>query len=204
MIKNKININELYDFIFENFSTDGFYQLLFAYIYSGDITFAKKMFITGFNLVDLMVYYDRTHFEKSDYKVRLDKKIMRVVFNSKKEDYISVNSNDVLLNIKDTDIHIKKPDIFDEDESTWYDFEEEWAIFYGHKAKCAVYSVMYKGFNIDCIRVLSVDGGRAIIPILDYNTGEYSNEEYMFCLLLCDKKIVDSYIYQAKNKILKK
>lgn len=204
MIKNNTDVNELYNLIFKNFSTDGYYQLLFAGIYSGSNALATKMFINGYNLVDLMVYYDRIHFENSDYKIKLDKKIMHIVYCSKKDDYISVNDDDGLLYMKDTDIYIKKPDIFDENKNTWSDFNEEWATFYGHTAKCAVYSVLYKGFKIANVAVLSVDEGRAIIPILDYDTGEYHNDEYLFSLLLCDKAIVDSYIYQAKNRILKK
>ena len=50
------------------------YQLLFTSIYSGSNALATKMFINGYNLVDLMVYYDKIHFENSDYKIKLDKK----------------------------------------------------------------------------------------------------------------------------------
>lgn len=78
------------------------------------------------------------------------------------------------------------------------------ATFYGHTAKRAGYSVLYKGLNITNIAVLFVDEGRAIIPILYNDNGEYHNDEYLFSLLLCDKAIVDSYIYQAKNRMLKK
>lgn len=201
MIKNNTYEKDIYDYIISKMSTDGYFKLVLAYIYAGNIDMAKEMLLTGYKLVNLMTFYNSKQFENMNLEIDFKKKITNVICNSKEDDYISTYGNEVLLYKKDNDIYIKRPDY--DDESAYYDFDRDWAKFYGHKAKCEVYSIFYKGHVINKITILSVDEGRAKMPILDEDTGEYNINEYNFTLILCKEEIVKQYVYYGRYNIEK-
>lgn len=201
LIKCDMKDSRFLEFITSHISSEGYFQLMFAFFYSNDYDIAKKMFESIYNLVDVMIYYDRKHCESFDYPIKLNKKIMNIVYNSQRSDYIFTDFDELLLYQKNPDIYIKIPTYSSEGEYEWEDFNEKWAEFYGHKAKMGRYYIYYKNHIIDYVPVLSVDGARAYIPLMDPVTGEYDEKEYKFVQLLCDKDRIDQYIWQAKFNI---
>lgn len=187
-----------FKFIAATMSSEGYFQLLFALFYSNNITLAKKMFKSVYNLIDLLVYYDREHCESFDYDIKLDSKIMNTIYNSKQSDWLLSDFDDVLLYQKNADIYIKIPGYSSDGEYEWSEYNEKWLEFYGHKPKIGKFHVFYKNHIIGSVYVLSVDEGKGYIPLIDFNTGEYKKHDYNFVLLFCDKQIVDKYIWQAR------
>ncbi len=204
LIKNNLANRKFFEYITIHMSSEGYFQLLLAFLYSNNYDIAKRLFQTIYNLVDVMVYYDRKHCESFDYEIMLNKQIMNIIYNSETSDYISTDFDEVLLYQKNPDIYIKKPGYSDEGEFEWKDYNQEWAKFYDNTAKLLSYHIYYKNHIIDEISILSVDGGKGYIPLLNSTTGEYKENEYRFVLLICEKNIVDHYIWHAQYNINKK
>ena len=182
-------------------SSEAYFQILFTVIYSSESSLAKKMFKAIYNLTDVMVFYDRKQCNSLDYDVKINRKIMNIICNSRQNDWISTDLEEVLLYQKNPDIYIKWPNSFgEEDDDGWSDYREKWLEFYGHIAKIGTFYIYYKNHIIDSVTILSVDEGRAYIPLINYNTGEYKESDYKFVLLICEKQLTDEYIYRARAK----
>lgn len=198
LIKCKHKDKTFFEFVASNMSSEGYFQILFALLYSNYNDLAKKMFRAIYSLIDVMVYYDREHCNSFDYDIKLDKKIMNIIYESQQCDWISSNFGEGMLYQKNPDIYIKEPGYSDNDEYRWNDYNEKWLEFYGHKPKIGKFNIFYKNYIINSVYILSVDEGRGYIPLIDFETGDYKERDYRFALLICDKQIVDKYIWLAR------
>lgn len=188
-----------FEFIASNMSSEAYFQILFTVVFSSEYSLAKKMFKAIYNLTDVMVFYDRKQCNSFDYDIKINRKIMNIICNSRQNDWISTDFEEGLLYQKDPDIYIKRPDSFGEEDG-WRDYREKWLEFYGHIAKIGTFYIYYKNHIIDSVNILSVDEGRAYIPLINFASGEYKESDYRFVLLICEKQLVDEYIYHARVK----
>ena len=196
MFKNRFNSGILFEYLMDKMSMDGYFQLIKAFFVSGEISLAVKMIKQIFGFTNLMVFYDRKHYNDTKYIVKLNKKIVNTIYNSSSDDYIYVDNESTLLYVKDPDIFIRLPNCLDENYCE--DFPCKEATFFGHIPKKELYEIFYKNHLIDYFYLLRVDGSRAIIPLIDDLTGDYDKRDINLAKLFCKQDTIEEYLNNIK------
>ena len=158
----------------------GLIYLIKAFALIGDDRSGREYIEQLISLCEAMVYPSvKYKGSTKTHNLRADK-IIDVVINSEMNDWDEDSELPIMYYVPDPKITIKW-DRTEEPEP----FNEEWAVKYpDKKAKCEKYYVCYDEKTIKTIDIVSVDGGRALIPAPDRATNHISRRNYLIGRLL--------------------
>lgn len=180
LISNPKTKHNAIKFIIENTGRMGLIYLIKAFALIGDDRSGREYIEQLISLCEAMVYPSvKYKGSTKTHNLRADK-IIDVVINSEMNDWDEDSELPIMYYVPDPKITIKW-DRTEEPEP----FNEEWAVKYpDKKAKCEKYYVCYDEKTIKTIDIVSVDGGRALIPAPDRATNHISRRNYLIGRLL--------------------
>lgn len=160
-------------------------------IFNSDISSGKRYFEELLLLCEMIVYPMNASTLKAENSVDLVSDVISKVENSTKEDWY-INENDERILRSDPNIKIISND-FDERSP----FHEEWAIKHPDShAYLYQYFLYYNSSLIKKYNLVSVDGGRATLPIPRAGTNVVSRKDYRFALIINESRMLE-YIHRS-------
>ncbi|RCX10437.1 hypothetical protein DFR58_12929 [Anaerobacterium chartisolvens] len=190
LLKNPKTKQRIIDFIISQGGRSGLVNMIKASMYNSDIASGKRYFEELLLLCEMIVYPMNASSLKAEKRVDLVSDIISKIENSTKEDWY-INENDERILRLDPNIKIISSD-FDERRQ----FHEEWAIRYSDShAYLYQYYLYYNSSLIKKYKLVSVDGGRATLPIPRAGTNIVSRKDYRFALIINESRILE-YVYR--------
>lgn len=149
------------------------------------------LFKSFMSLCELLVYIDKPYNTKY---FSISYNIMSEIYSSNHSDWILNDQNGNLIYTKNCEITISWNSDYDQE------FDEEWATL--HPSSKAYKRIFYILLNDKCIYemfLVSVDGGRGLIPMPKINTNIISRNDYYFALIVNqNSSSVHEYIKRSK------
>lgn len=184
---------KMVDFILEQGGRTGLVNMINAYSLLGEDELARKYIEQLFVLSEALVYPNQEYYLKNQFSHNHTNKIMGLILDSKKNDWMENNEKQEMTLINDPSIKIK-----------WYDIErdhpinEEWATRHPDKNAYKVdYTITYKDAIIEEFSLVYVDGYRALLPFPKIGTKNIPRKKYLLSLLFNEKKNLHDYIRSA-------
>lgn len=179
------------NFILEEGGRSGLINIIKAYIHNSNVTEGKIYFEALLFLCEMLVYPVSPNKAKEIKNVDLLSTLIFQVENSSKKDwYINVNSERIFK--CDPNIRIIAGSY--EERRPYF---EEWATKYPvSKAFLNKYYLYYNNNLIKTYSLVSVDDGRALLPIPTPDTNQISRKDYKIALIL-DEGDMQKYIQRS-------
>ena len=180
LILNPKTKHKAIKFVMEHTGRMGLVYLIKAFALIGDDRLGCKYIEQLISLCEAMVYPSAKYTGGTKMHNRRAEQIIEIVINSEMNDWDEDSELPIMYYVPDPKITIKW-DRTEEPEP----FNEEWAIKHPDKnAKYARYYVCYDDKTINIVDMVSVDGGRALIPVPARMTNHISRSNYMIGRLL--------------------
>lgn len=192
LLKNPKAKQQTIDFIISQGGRSGLVNMIETSIFNSDISSGKHYFEGLLLLCEMIVYPMNASILKAENRGDLVSDVISKVENSIKEDWY-INENDERILRSDPNIKIISSD-FDERR----EFHEEWAIRHPDPhAYLYQYYLYYNSSLIKKYNLVSVDGGRATLPIPRAGTNIVSRKDYRFALIINESRMVE-YIHRSR------
>ena len=191
LLRNPKTKQQTIDFILSQGGRSGLANMIKASILNSDIFSGKQYFEKLLLLCEMIVYPMTAKSLKVEMRINLVSDIISKVENSTKEDwYINENYERILRS--DPNIKIVSSDF--EERSP---FHEEWATKHPDPhAYLYQYSLYYNSSLIKKYDLVSVDGGRATLPIPRAGTNIVPRKDYRFALIINAHETLE-YIHRS-------
>lgn len=149
------------------------------------------LFKSFMSLCELLVYIDKPYNTKH---FSISYNIMSEIYSSNHLDWIVSDNKENLIYTKNREITISWNSSYDEE------FEEEWATSHpAPKAYKRMFSILLNDKHINEVFLVSVDGGRGLIPMPKIYTNIISRNDYYFALIVNQNSPrVHEYIKRSK------
>lgn len=179
------------DFILSQGGRSGLVNMIKASIFISDITSGKRYFEELLLLCEMIVYPMNASSFKGEKRVDLLSDVISQVENSTKEDWY-INENYERIFRPNPNIKIVSSDF--EERSP---FHEEWATKHPDShAYLYQYSLYYNSSLLKKYDLVSVDGGRATLPIPRAGTNIVPRKDYRFALIINEGEMLE-YIHRS-------
>ncbi len=191
LLRNPKAKQQTINFILSQGGRSGLVNMIKTSIFNSDISSGKRYFEELLLLCEMIVYPINASSLKAENRVDLVSDIISKVEKSTKEDwYINENGERILRS--DPNIKIVSSD-FDERRQ----FYEEWATKHPDShAYLYQYSLYYNSSLIKKYNLVSVDGGRATLPIPRAGTNIVPRGNYKFALIINESEMLE-YIHRS-------
>lgn len=191
LLKNPKTKHLTVDFILSQGGRSGIVNIIKASIFNSDIFSGKRYFEELLLLCEMIIYPMNATSFKAEKNIDLISDAISMVENSSKDDWY-INANDERIFRPNPNIKIVSND-FEERRP----FHEEWAIRHPDRnAYLYVYSLYYNSTLIKKYNLVSVDGGRATLPISRLGTNIISRKDYRVALIINQCEMLE-YIHRS-------
>jgi len=191
LLGNSKTKQQTIDFILSQGGRSSLANMIKASIFNSDISSGKRYFEELLLLCEMIVYPMNAKSLKFENRVDLVSDVISKVENSTKEDWY-INEHDERILRSDPNIKIISSD-FDERSP----FHEEWATTHPDPhAYLYQYFLYYNSSLIKKYNLVSVDGGRANLPIPRAGTNIIPRKDYRFALIINERETLE-YIHRS-------
>lgn len=181
-------------FILKQGGRSGLINMIKSFSLMGDSENASLYINQIFKLTEALVFQNETIYNSQQYKYSISSETLDLVFNSKKDDWITHESEQKKTHKNNPRVKIIKDDIGELEG-----FHEKWAIEHINPEAYKVNIGIYHDDNLLMTLILIyVDGYRALLPIPMNGSSVIQRKMYNFALLFNDEKTLNSYIRASK------
>jgi hypothetical protein len=161
-----------------------------AYSFVGEDELARNCIEQLFILSEALVYPNYEYYMKYQYKPSELKRIILIIQDSVKNDWLVNEEYQEMVFIKDPSIRIKWAD-----SDRGFTINEKWAICHPDRNAYEVkYNIIFKDTVIERFTLVHIDGNRAAVPYPKAGANIITRKEYNYSLLFNDMKNLNEYI----------
>lgn len=191
LLENPKTKQKMMDFILSQGGRSGLINMIETSIINSDIHNGKRYFDALLLLCEMIVYPMNSGFLKAENRIDLVSDIISIVENSISDDWFINQDYDRIFRANP---NIKIVTCEFEERNSYY---EEWAT--GHPDSNAYlyeYSLYYNSSLIKRYNLVSVDGGRATLPIPRLGTNIITRKDYRIALIINEGEVLE-YIHRS-------